>query len=142
MRHNSGMSLIMAIFLLLVLAALGAFIVSLGTTQQNDAALDLQGSRAYHAARAGLDWGAYQAISNNNCAAGSVNLTLPASFNDFTSVRVKFVASPHNEAGTPKTLCTITATACNQPLAGVCPNLTPGANYVERELQLTVINPP
>jgi MSHA biogenesis protein MshP len=144
MRRDSGMSLIMAIFLLLVLAALGAFIVSLGTTQQNDAALDLEGSRAYHAARAGLDYGAYQAIQNNTCAAGAVNLALPqASFNDFTSVHVAFAPSPnHDEGGTLKTLCTITANACNQPAAGACPNPTPGANYVERELQLTVINPP
>jgi MSHA biogenesis protein MshP len=144
MRRNAGMSLVMAIFILVILAALAGFIVSMATTQQTDFGVDLEGSRAYHAARAGLDYGAYQAVTNSSCVNGSINLALPAaSFNDFTSVRVTFVNSPnHDEAGTLKTICTITANACNQPAAGVCPNPAPGANYVERELQLTVINPP
>lgn len=147
MRRESGMSLVMVVFILLILVALAGFIVSLSTTQQTDFAVDLEGSRAYHAARTGLDYGAYQAVAPTGpqtCVAGTVNLALPStSFNDFTSVSVKFTPSAaHDEAGTLKTLCTITANACNQPAAGACPNPAPGANYVERELQLTVINPP
>lgn len=145
MRRNAGMSLILAIFLLLVLAALGAIIASVATKQQADSAMDLEGSRAYHAARAGLDYGAYQVVSNIANCTGTTALALPsASFNDFTSVSITYVPSlNHNEAGAIKNLCTITANACNQPGAGgVCPNPTPAGNYMERELQLTVINPP
>jgi MSHA biogenesis protein MshP len=144
MRREAGMSLVMAIFLLLMLAGLGAFIASLSAVQQADSALDFLGSQAYHAARAGLDYGAYQAIKNPPCPAGAISLALPAAnFGQFASVRLTYVASAgHDEGGTLKTLCTITANACNQPVAGICPNPAPGVNYVERELQLSVINPP
>ncbi len=67
-RCQSGFALVSAIFLLVVLAALGGFIVSIFTSQQQTSALDLQGERAYQAARAGIEWGAYQIATpeNNN----------------------------------------------------------------------------
>lgn len=52
----NGFAAIAAIFLLLVLAALGAYMVSFSNSQQLNSAQDLQGSRAYWAARAGLEW--------------------------------------------------------------------------------------
>ncbi len=55
-----GFSLVSAIFLLVVVAALTTFSVTLSTTQQQSAALDALGSRAYQAARAGAEWGAFQ----------------------------------------------------------------------------------
>ncbi len=51
-----GFAAIAAIFLVVGLAALGAFMVSISTTQQLTSAQDVQGSRAYWAARAGLEW--------------------------------------------------------------------------------------
>jgi MSHA biogenesis protein MshP len=148
MRRNSGLSLITAIFILLVLAALAAFIVSMSAVQQTDLALDLQGSRAYHAARSGLEFGAFQAINNNSCPALPQSVPLPAAqFDAFSAVTVTCSTgvppATHNEAGVAKTLYVLVANACNQPNAGgLCPNAAPGANYVERELQLSVINPP
>jgi MSHA biogenesis protein MshP len=54
-----GFSLVTAIFLLVVIAALGTFAVTLSTTQQQNSALDVMGVRAYQAARAGIEWAAY-----------------------------------------------------------------------------------
>jgi len=54
-----GFSLVSAIFLLVVIAALGTFAVTLSTTQQQSAALDVMGARAYQAARAGIEWAAF-----------------------------------------------------------------------------------
>jgi len=51
-----GFATIVALFLLVVLAALGAFMVSISSSQQVSSALDIQGSRAYWAAKAGLEW--------------------------------------------------------------------------------------
>ena len=51
-----GFAAIAALFVLVVLAALGAFMVSISSSQQITAAQDIQGSRAYWAARAGLEW--------------------------------------------------------------------------------------
>jgi MSHA biogenesis protein MshP len=149
MRRNSGMSLVTAIILLLILSALGAFIVSFGTVQQIDSAFDFQGSQAYHAARSGLEYGAFQAINNASCPVStSVALSAGGQFGAFNTVTVSCSTQGaplgHNEgAAQNKFLYALTADACNQPAAGgVCPNPAPGANYVERELQLSVINPP
>ena len=49
---HGGFAAIAAVFLVLVLAALGAFMVSFSNTQQLNSARDVQGSRAYWAARA------------------------------------------------------------------------------------------
>ena len=54
--RQTGFAAIAAIFILLVLATLGAFMVSFSNTQQINSAQDVQGSRAYWAARAGLEW--------------------------------------------------------------------------------------
>ena len=136
------MSLITAVFLLLVMSALALYIVNMSTVANTTSALDLQGSRAYHAARTGIEFGAYQAIAVAACPA-TVNVALPAaSFADFTGVTVTCASTVHTEGVTAKTLYRITANACNQPAGGTCPNPAPGANYVERELQTAVINPP
>ena len=56
-QAQSGFAAIAAIFLVVVLAALGGFMLTFSNTQQLTSAQDLQGSRAYWAARAGLEWG-------------------------------------------------------------------------------------
>ncbi len=55
-QSQQGFAAIAAIFLVVVLAALGAFMVTFSNTQQLTSAQDVQGSRAYWAARAGLEW--------------------------------------------------------------------------------------
>lgn len=61
---QQGFAAIAAIFLLVVLAALGAFMLTFSNTQQLTSAQDLQGSRAYWAARAGLEWAVSSVIAN------------------------------------------------------------------------------
>lgn len=56
MRRVRGFTLVSAIFLLVILAMLGAFMVTFSTTQHIDSANDLQGSRGYRAARMGSEW--------------------------------------------------------------------------------------
>lgn len=53
---QSGFAAIAAIFLLTVLAGMGAFMLSFSNTQQLNSARDMQSTRAYWAARAGLEW--------------------------------------------------------------------------------------
>jgi MSHA biogenesis protein MshP len=57
MPQQHGFAAIAAIFLVVVLAALGGFMLTFSNTQQLTAAQDLQGVRAYWAARTGLEWG-------------------------------------------------------------------------------------
>ena len=62
---QAGFTLASAIFLIVALAALGAFAVTVSGLNQSSSALDLQGARAYQAARAGIEWGAYQTLQNS-----------------------------------------------------------------------------
>lgn len=130
-----GFSIITAIFLIVVLAAFGAFAVSMFRVQQTSAALDELGSRAYQAAQAGIEWGAWQVLRGpGTCAAATGNLALPGSLSGFTAT-VTCASTSHTEAGNPVTIYQLTATACNQPAAGACPNPAPGPDYVERQVQ-------
>jgi MSHA biogenesis protein MshP len=58
-QFQKGFSLITAIFLLVVLSALGAMMVTFFVAQQQSSALDVMGTRAYQASRVGIEWAAY-----------------------------------------------------------------------------------
>ena len=75
--RQRGFSLFSAIFLLVMLSALGAAIVKVSTSSQIGAAIEIQGERAYQAARAGIEWGLYSQLRNDNCAAVT-SFALPA----------------------------------------------------------------
>ncbi|OGS93904.1 MAG: hypothetical protein A3H31_04760 [Gallionellales bacterium RIFCSPLOWO2_02_FULL_57_47] len=129
-KMQRGFSLISAIFLLVVIAALGAFAVTLSTTQQQSSALDVMGARAYQAARAGIEWGAYQALRNSSCLAAPPPLApLPNTLAGFT-VTVTCTPFPSTEAGVLVTIYQLTSEA-KQGTVG-----TP--NYVERQMSVTI----
>ena len=219
--RQRGFSIVAAIFILVVLAALGAFMVTISTNQAIGSALDIQGSRAYQAARSGIEWGVYKvqataaynfahasdpSATNSNkrsctgasatfvptaptlsaftvsvaCSAqadlltGTITTSLASAtvngastlfttelsvgqpFCDATGVTtIGTILSITNATtltlnanaalagvGIQFTRCgptvyTVTATACNQPSGGVCPNTTnPNSFYVERRLDV------
>lgn len=57
-----GFALVSAIFLLVVLTTLGVAMLAFSTTQHLGSALDVEGARAYQAARAGAEWALYQRL--------------------------------------------------------------------------------
>lgn len=65
-----GFALVSAIFLVVILALLAAALVSLSGTQAGGQALDVGGSRAWQAARAGIEWGIAQLSDPRNADAG------------------------------------------------------------------------
>lgn len=130
-NRESGFSLVTAIFLLVVLAGLGVAMVTISTTQHQSSGLDVQGVRAYQAARAGVEWGLFQKLRNNNCNAASTPVAMPGgtSLSGFT-VTVTCVAGEVNTA-------VITATACNMPVANACPGQAPNnPDYVQRVVEV------
>lgn len=136
MKPARGFAILTAIFILVVLAALGGFILTISSGQQIGSALDVQGARAYQAARAGIEWGLHQRLQAGvACPAGSF---VPAAdtLAGFT-VTVTCQPGAADPFGGP-TVSTMTATACSEPSGGVCPNTTaPGNFYVERRLTVT-----
>ncbi|MFA7280532.1 MAG: hypothetical protein WC100_10570 [Sterolibacterium sp.] len=155
-RRLRGFSIVSAIFILVVLAALGAFIVTVSTNQQIGSALDVQGERAFQAARAGVEWGVYQvqattaynfgytSVDPNTraCPTSPTSFTFPAAATSLVgfTVTVTCVATVDPGGYGGPTVYQVVATACNQPNAAdpKCPNLTnPTSFYVERRLEVT-----
>jgi MSHA biogenesis protein MshP len=77
-RHSQhGFAMAAAIFILVLLATLALAITMLTTQTQTEHARDMLGSRAYQAARAGLDWAAYQVLDPLNTTATSGTANMP-----------------------------------------------------------------
>ncbi|MBB1074276.1 hypothetical protein HUU62_07585 [Rhodoferax sp. 4810] len=100
-RPAPGFAAIAAIFLVVVLAALGAFMVTFSNTQQLTSAQDVQGSRAYWAARAGLEWGIgkVSAVANPASISSSTCLAAPSLTIDGFLVEISCTVTAYQEAG-------------------------------------------
>lgn len=144
-----GFSIVTAVFLIVVLAMLGVFMVYMFGLQQTGQQLDVQGVRAYQAARAGMEWAAFQVLDPNNtlnpatcapsvmppCPAASTNLpTLAESLAPF-AVTVTCSATSTTEGNRDIRVYEVVSTACNQ---APCPNPAPTTGYVERRLTATL----
>jgi MSHA biogenesis protein MshP len=143
--RQRGFSIVTAIFLVVVLAAMGVFILSITSLQQSSQSLDLQGVRAYQAARAGIEWAGFQVLDPNNalnpavcgtafvaCPNGGLDTTLPAlagSLSPFAVV-VHCEMTQATEGNRDIRVFAITSTA-STGTAG-----TPG--YVNRQLKATM----
>ena len=124
-----GFAIVAAIFLVVVLAALGAFMLTFSTVQHITSAQDVQGTRAYQAARTGIEWGAYQVLINSSCPAPT-SLT-PGGTQAGFSVTVQCAPfGPYTEGGNTVAMYQITSTASQGTLGS--------ATYVERQLQATI----
>ena len=137
--RRSGFALPTAIFLMVILAALGVFIARISLIQTSSSALDALGAGAYQAARAGVEWGAYDSLRNANCAASTSLAFAGTALAPFT-VTVTCASTAIDELGVTGAIDQITSTACNEPAAGpICPNPSPtSANYAERRITVTV----
>lgn len=140
-----GFALILALFLIVSLATIGAYLLTVSNVQVETGIMDEQGARAYQAARAGIEWGAYQVLRNpggafvtGNCVAGiggAAQDVAPAPLNPFHAQVTCQVFGPETEAGTPVRSYLITSTGCNQADCLVAPT---GPSVVNRQLQLTL----
>jgi MSHA biogenesis protein MshP len=61
MRRQRGMSILVALFVIVVVALLAAFAVTVGGAQRQAQTTSLQANRAMAAARTGIEWGFYRA---------------------------------------------------------------------------------
>lgn len=68
MKRQRGFSLVAAIFIVTVLAALGAFLLVLSGVAHQVPVMGSNGVQAFHAARSGLEWGIAGAVNTDNAA--------------------------------------------------------------------------
>jgi MSHA biogenesis protein MshP len=137
-RSARGFLIIAAVFLLVVLAGLVAYLMTVSTTSQNASVADLNSARAYQAARAGLEVAAYQVLISSSCTP-SQNIAFTGNLTGYTAT-VECASSPAlTEGGGSVTSYSLVSKACNEPDIGACPNsTTTSAFYAERELSLTL----
>jgi MSHA biogenesis protein MshP len=134
-RVQGGFSLISALFLLVVLSALGAYMVNISGTQHFTTLHALQGARAYHAARSGAEWGIAAAIGGGACVDSPAPGLAGGDLNGF-QVNVTCTSTSHLEAGSTYNVYEITAFAqTNTPAYG-----QPG--YAARRITVTVTDAP
>lgn len=138
-----GFSMVTAVFLLVVLALLGAFLVRVASVQHATSALDVQSARAYQAARSGIEWGLYQVMDPANTVGGpaalptcfgATPLTLQGTLSGFavsvTCTRYPDNVTTYTELNRVVAVYDITAQA-SIGTAGE-------TNYVERQLRATL----
>lgn len=137
LQHASlqrGFLLPAAIFLLVILAGLGAYAINIGTVQQNSATQDIQGTRAYHEAKVGAEWAAYQVLQNtpDNTVLPACPATTTLALDGFSVTVSCSLAGPYSEQGSDHTinLYEITSTA-KYGTANT-------AGYIERQIQVTL----
>ena len=135
-KLQRGISIITAIFLLVVLSTLGAMMVTFFGAQQQSSALDLLGSRAYQASRTGIEWAAGH-IALQPQSQGCVGINPPFSAGDLAgtlatfSVNVTCFPTLTEEDGTTTYVYDITSTATAGGAVG-------SANYVERVINVQI----
>ena len=154
-----GFGAIVAIVILVIMATISAALVRMGTTQQVTSTQDILSARALQAARAGNEWGLYQALphpplpSPTWCVPGAVGAaqtvavtTLDLRASTGFSVTVTCRSESFNEGEISLGVQSVTATfsieavACNSATcADAALFATPG--YVERKRLVTVNTP-
>lgn len=124
-KIHRGFAAIAAIFLVVVLAALGGYLLSTSNTQQLTSVQDLQGTQAYWAARAGLERGVGDVVANAACLPSPTNLTIEG-FN----VEILCTSAAYIDNGT-KTIYQLRATASAGGAVGA-------VGFIERSVSATL----
>ena len=147
-NRQRGFSLIAAIFLLIVLAGLGAYMVTVGGTSRATSSAALQGARAYQAARSGIDWAVFlisQANDPLNQAAARNVCDNIINANNFSHTAVGLAGftvnttcgyTTHSEQGSDNiTVYTLTSIARSGGNYG-------DLDFVQRRITATISPPP
>lgn len=110
-KKQQGFSIVSAVFILIVLSLLSAFMVNIAGVQRATGTLALNGARVFYAAKSGIEWGSYNAMSINPKTNfnQTFNITAGDGFN--SNVSVSGIYTSTTESGTTIDIYTITSTA-------------------------------
>ncbi|HYC42835.1 MAG TPA: MSHA biogenesis protein MshP [Noviherbaspirillum sp.] len=145
MKKQSGFGLVAAIFILVILASLGAAMVNFGAVQQTTSAQDILSAKAWQAARAGNEWGLFQALRGTWTACTNETQTLDLTADTGFRVTVNCTSTVFNEGETASGTRTvrifrILSTACNS--SSSCPDDASASSlgYIERVREVIATN--
>jgi MSHA biogenesis protein MshP len=130
-RAQRGFAAIAAIFLVVILAALGGFMLTFSNSQQLTSAQDVQGTRAYWAARAGLEW-AVVALPTTPALCVTPVLAPPAPIDGFT-ISIGCAKADYIDTGATSGISTIFQFAVTASTG------TPGSiGYIDRSISASM----
>ncbi len=130
-RFQRGFSLVGTVFIITVLAAVAAFMVTITGTEQAAATYSLHGARAYAAAQSGIEWAARQALVAGSCAASATITPASGAPNNFT-ITVTCAATSVTEGAKTYNVYNLSATATT--------GSTATADLITRSVQASVTN--
>ena len=109
-RGQHGFSLIAAIFLVVIVALVAGFMVTIGGIAHSTPAFSVMGARTYFAAASGIEWGTQQVLANAlapSCFANPTTFVVESNFN----VTLTCSATPVTEGTVSYVVFDLTATA-------------------------------
>jgi MSHA biogenesis protein MshP len=109
MKPAHGFTLVTAIFVLMVVGLLGAYMVRFTGVQLDTTNYALQGARAYQAARSGIEWSIARIINGGSCT--DVNAQTAMTFTGIIgfTVTLSCTSQAYTEANLTPTIYTLTA---------------------------------
>ena len=130
-KKIKGFTLVAAVFILIILGLLSAFVVGISATTVSTSTAAMRGADAFYAAHSGLEWGINRTLALVSCPA-TTNLTLTqGSLNGFT-VNVSCTQESFTENPLTITIHTITSKATKGSIGD--------KDYASREMKITIIS--
>ena len=137
--RSTGMALMSAIFLIVVLIGLGVAMMNLSNVEHDTASKAILSAKVYYGAKTGLDWGIQQAIAADSCISAPPFTLTQGSLSGVT-VTVSCNFTPHGAS-----TCGLNGTSLCKAyyLTSVATTGTLGTlSYAERRMEATVSNIP
>lgn len=131
--RQSGFSLVSAMFVLVVLTALGAYMLTQSGVQRSTVDRAILTARVYSGARGGLEWGIHQAVSpalGSGVCPATTTFPLSGGSLEGISVTVECSASNYSGAGKAYYIYYLKSKASYGQLGTL--------DYVERKIEATV----
>ena len=102
--RQDGFSLMSAIFLVVVVALIAGYVVSIGSAQRSGSTLGLLGARAGFAAQSGVEWAVATVLTTHACPAAGTRFTADGPGLSAFEITVDCRAVPVTEGATDYTM--------------------------------------
>lgn len=129
-RQQTGFALLAAIFILVILGMVSAFVVNISGMTHRTSVYAVEGARAIFAARSGLEWGVKQIVDMPTACPTATTLSLTQGGASGFSVSVSCTASSFTEGTATFNVFVLTSIAERGSFGST--------DYVSRQMQVTV----
>ncbi len=133
-NSQKGINLVSVIFLLVVISAIGVFMLTLGNVQQQTSTLSILSSRAVYAAESGMQWAIRSVLTTNDCSAFTGDFNLSGAFASNFTISPSCAFTTHVENPLTYNVYQLTVTARNGSIGDV--------DYISRTISAKVTDLP